>query len=258
MQRIERKDIDAFEGLKGFETLYCSGNRELLQKPKISIVGARKASKYAREQTYMLAREFAQRGYVIVSGGAMGIDTAAHRGAGSAHTIAVLGSGIDIKYPAINRELLEDIEKSGLLLSRFEKGFRPTRWSFVVRNELVVALGEILIIAEAQKESGSMRSAQIALKQGKKIYVLPHRLGESTGTNELLRKGLAEPIYDLESLVESFGHKESGEMEDDFTAYVKTSPMYEDAIRRYKERIFEAELLGIIEVRDCKIVYKGS
>jgi len=91
--------------------------------------------------------------------------------------MTVLPCGINIKYPAINKNLLCDIEKQGLLLSQFKKDFKATPWSFVVRNELVVALGDVLIVAEAQLSSGSMRSVEFALKMNKDIFVLPHRVG---------------------------------------------------------------------------------
>ena len=178
--------------------LFFSGELSLLQKTKISIVGTRKPSKYTREYTQKLASLLSKRGVCIVSGGAMGVDAIAHSGAGSANTIAVLPCGIDIKYPSVNKNLLSDIEKNGLLLSQFEEGFKSRPWSFVTRNELVVALGEVLIVAEADLSSGSMRSVAYALAMGKEIFVFPQRLGESNGTNELLASGKAKAIYDIE------------------------------------------------------------
>ncbi len=200
--------------------------------------------------TLRLASALAQKGYVIVSGGAMGVDALAHRGAGAANTIAVLPSGIDILYPSINSKLLAEIGSKGLLLSQFEKDFKPTKWSFVVRNEIVVALGEYLIITQADKNSGSMRSAEIAMKMGKKIYVLPHRIGESDGTNYLAKEGLAEIIWDIDAFVQASSS-------DPFIEYLKSAPTYEEAIALYGERIFEAEVDGLIEVQNMRIVYKG-
>ncbi|WP_300366910.1 DNA-processing protein DprA, partial [Hydrogenimonas sp.] len=140
----------------------------------------------------------------------------------------------------------------GLVLSQFEPDFRATPWSFVVRNEVVVALGEVLVVAQADRESGTMRSVEFAKAMGKKIFVLPHRLGESEGTNDLLKEGAAEAIYDIETFADMFGSGE-GEKDDEFLAFCRTSPSYEEAANRFGERLFEAELEGIIEIRDGRV-----
>lgn len=254
MDFINKGKIEELKDLN-IEKLYFRGDLSLLKRPKISIVGARRASGYSKEYIYKISKEFAKRGYAVVSGAAMGIDAAAHRGAGSNNTIAVVASGLDIRYPAVNRNLIVNIEKNGLVLSQFDYGFVPTPWSFVVRNKTVVALGEFLIVGEADLNSGSFRSIEYALKLGKKIYVLPHRLNESSATNYLLQKGLAEPVYDIEEFADRF--KSIEKKSDEFVEYLKSSPSYEEAVKVYKNRIFEAELLGLIEVRNMKIFYKG-
>ncbi len=197
--------------------------------------------------TLRLAKHFAQKGYVIVSGGAMGVDALAHQGAGVHNTICVLPCGIDLRYPAVNRKLLDEIAAKGLLLSQFEPGFRATKWSFVVRNRVVVELGEFLVVTQADRKSGSIRSVEYALKMGKKIYVLPHRIGESEGTNELAQKGLAEVIWSIDE-----------EVQDTFLNYLRRSPPLEEAVAKYGERIFEAELEGLIRIEGTKIVYIGE
>jgi len=244
-----------FAGLKKPpEKIWYRGDPALLKRPKVSIVGTRRPSAYTRAMTQQLAQELARRGVVIVSGAAMGVDAIAHEGAGPSRTIAVLGTGVDLRYPAVNASLIEAIEKEGLLLSRFEPGFRATSWSFVVRNELVVALGEILVITEADEGSGSMRSAEIALKQSKEIWVLPHRLGESAGTQWLLQEGLAKPIYSLEALADRFGTVPGRELPaDEFFYFCQRNPTVEEAVFHFGERVYEAELTGEIEIRDGKI-----
>ncbi len=228
----------------------------LLDRPKVAIVGARKASGYAKQVTYQLASLLAKKGCAVVSGGAMGIDAMAHRGAGAENSIAVLANGLDIKYPAINKELLGLIEQNGLLLSRFEEGFRPTRWSFVLRNEIVVAMSEALVVSEAQKKSGSMRSVEFAIKHKKPIFVLPHRLGESEGTQELLEKGIAQAIYNLEHFTDRFGQKKSETNE--IEQYLQNMPSYEEALKRYGQKIMEMEIEGLIEIKDMRIYYRGK
>ncbi len=239
---------------KAPEKLWYRGNRSLLKKPKVSIVGTRRPVSYTRKMTMNLAATLAKRGVMIVSGAAMGVDAMAHQGAGPSRTIAVVATGIDLCYPAINASLIESIEREGLVLSQFEPESRAAAWSFVVRNELVVALGEVLVITEAEEESGSMRSAEYALMQGKEIYVLPHRLGESGGTNRLLREGLAKPIYDLEAFADRFGFMTEEVVErDEFFYFCQKNPTLDEAIALYGERIYEEELLGKIAIENGRI-----
>lgn len=229
------------------ETLYYRGDTALLSRVKLSVVGSRRANAYARFTTQELAAKLAGVGVCIVSGGAMGIDGIAHAAAGAADTIAVLANGLDIRYPATNRELLESIESRGLLLSPFEDGFKAAAWSFVVRNEIVVALGDALIVTQADPDSGSMRSVEYAQKMGKKIYVLPHRLGESEGTNRLLACGEAEAIYDIDAFVARYG-KAAKCAADPFLEFCRANPTYEEAVRAYPQEVFQYELEGKISV----------
>lgn len=237
------------------------GNLELLKKPKISIVGTRKPSQYTRLMTRQISTILSNIGICIVSGGAMGVDALAHTGATAKNTIAILPCGIDIKYPAVNKTLLSDIEKDGLLLSQFDDGFRATSWSFVVRNELVVALGDILIVAEADLKSGSMRSVEYAQKMKKDIFVLSHRVGESRATQELLQENKATAIYDIDNFIsiikERYKLVDINECKDKstdpFIEFCKITPTYEEAMSQFGSRIFEAELGGIISIKDGRV-----
>ena len=255
MQKLQEEIVELKSMNKRPSHLYYEGNLELLKQQKISIVGTRKPSTYSRNLTTRLASLASKSGVCVVSGGAMGIDAVAHKGAGSSNTIAVLPCGIDIKYPAVNKNLLFDIEKKGLLLSQFDEGFRATPWSFVVRNELVVALGDVLVVAEAEVGSGSMRSVEFALKMGKKIFVFPQRLGESGATNKLLEEGKAESIYDINEFVARFAPKEISHAKgNEFLEFCKTNPTYEDVMKKYPDRVFEAELNGDIVVQNGKVI----
>ncbi|WP_324171250.1 DNA-processing protein DprA [Sulfurimonas sp.] len=255
MKKVEDKIVE-LESMKNYPNqLYFTGNLELLKRVKISIVGSRKPSKYSRLITHKLASSLYKNGVCIVSGGAMGIDAIAHKSAGVSNTICVLPCGINIKYPAINKNLLVDIEKSGLLISQFEKDFRATPWSFVVRNEVVVALGEVLVVIEAELNSGSMRSIELALKMGKEIFVIPHRMGESEGTNELLKSLKAKAIYDIDEFVSRFASRDILENKvDDFIEFCKTNPTYELALKEYPQRVFEAELSGEIIIQNGRVI----
>jgi len=254
MKKLEEK-IPELSCMKKYpKELYVSGDEMLLRRKKVSIIGARKTSKYARELTHKLSSALSKVGVCIVSGGAMGVDAVAHKGATPANTIAVLPCGIDIKYPAVNKNLLHDIEKDGLLLSQFSEGFRATPWSFVVRNEVVVALGDVLVVAEAELGSGSMRSIEFALKMGKEIFVFPHRLGESSATNELLKENKAQVIYDIDAFVSRFGDINLIQKPtDDFLEFCKSNPTYDETLSKFPQRVFEAELAGEIEVRNALV-----
>jgi DNA processing protein len=191
---------------------------------------------------------------VVVSGIAAGVDKIAHEGAGWENTIAVLPCGIDIRYPVANSELIQSIEQRGLSISQFEVGFEAREWSFVVRNEVVVALGDVLIVTEADIGSGSMRSVEYALAMGKPIYVLPHRIHESTATRKLLREGNATAIDDIDSFVSSITQKGKNTIEDTpFLAFCRNNPTYEEVVGQFPSEIFEAELLGVIEVKNGRV-----
>ncbi len=230
------------------KALWYIGNSRLLKRRKVSIVGTRRPLAYTKDFTYKLARALAKRGVVVVSGAAMGVDAIAHQGAGAENTIAVMANGLDIRYPVVNKNLIIDIEKKGLTLSFYEAGFHARPWSFVARNELVVALGEVLIVTEGELNSGSMRSVEFALKMGKEIFVLPHRLSDSSGTNSLIRDGKAKVIYDIEEFANRFGAAK--QEEDPFIEFLETSPTLEAALSKYGERVYEAELEGLIIIKD--------
>lgn len=237
------------------KTLYYKGSLELLSRPKISIVGTRRPNPYTRAITHELAKKFASAGVVIVSGAAAGVDTLAHCGAGYDNTIAVLPCGIDLCYPKANSELIQSIGNKGLLLSQFEPSFEARAWSFVVRNEIVVALGECLIVTEADTDSGSIRSAEYALEMGKQVYVLPHRVRESEGTHQLLAQGKAIAIENMDQFVAHISKTAVNSITDTpFLAFCRTSPSYEEAMRLYPKEIFESELNGIVDVRNGRVV----
>jgi len=255
MQQIDFH-IDVLESMKKYpKELYSIGNTELLNSNKISIVGSRKPNQYAREMTYQLATKLSKMGVTIVSGGAIGVDAIAHKAAGASNTIMVAATGLDKRYPSINKNLISSIEKEGLVLSQFASGTPSNKYNFVLRNELVVALGDVLVVTYADKNSGTMRSVEYALKMGKEIFVLPHRIGESEGTNSLLANKEAEAIYDIDDFIAKFTcvSEKSSLEEDAFLTFCRTNPSYEMAVKKFPNRVFEAELSGDIVVENGKV-----
>lgn len=256
MSQIILEKISELESMNSYpKNLYYKGNCSLLKRPKVSIVGSRKPSAYTKQYTYSLAQALSKRGVCIVSGGAMGVDAIAHEGAGADNTIAVLAGGIDIYYPAVNKGLLKAIEQQGMLVSQFEPNFAATNWSFVLRNELVVALGEVLIVTQAAINSGSMRSVEYAQKMGKKIFVLPQRIGESDGTNKLLQDSKASVISNIEAFASSYGKAPQNTSidKDDFFYFCQQNPILDDAVSKFGERIYEAELCGQIIISEGRV-----
>ena len=252
-------DIKELHSMKKYpKELSYKGNLELLNRPKVSIVGTRRPISYTKQYTTQIVKALINRGVVIVSGGAMGVDAIVHQSALSQNTISVYATGIDIKYPAINRNLLQDIEDNGLVLSQFQDNFRATSWSFVLRNELVVALGDILIVMEADVNSGSLRSVEYAIEMGKKIFVLPHRIGDSIGTNKLISKGLAKPILDIEEFASIYGVSVGRDIpKDEFFYFCQTFPTYEEAMERFGDRVYEAEFEEIIYIENGIVYLNG-
>ena len=252
--------IDNCEFLQGSslekKRIFYKGDLSLLERKKVSIVGSRRPNAYAKHYTHEIASKLAKAGVVVVSGGAIGVDAISHKAAGTQNTIMVSATGLDKRYPVINKKLIERIENEGLVLSQFEENTPSFKYNFPLRNELIVVLGEVLVVTYADKNSGTMRSVEFAKKLGKKIYVLPHRLGESEGTNELLAKAEATPIYDIEAFVALFGTPKE-QINDLFLEFCKTSPTYEEALQKFAQRVFEAELMGEIAVKNGRVVLQN-
>lgn len=244
--------INELDSMKKYpQRISYKGNINLIDKRKISIVGSRRTLPYTREITHKISNGLSKRGIVIVSGAAMGVDAIAHNSAGDENTIAVVANGLNIRYPKVNTKLIKNIEKNGLILSTYEDNEEARAYNFVHRNEIVVSLGEILIVTQADEKSGTLTSINYALKMGKKVYTIPHRLDESGGTQKLLEKGLIEPIYDIEKFLNSFGKIEK--KEDELTLYLNTYPLYDDALKKYGAKIYELELESKISIKNGRI-----
>lgn len=249
--------IKQLEYMKKYpDNIYYIGNIDLLKNKMVSIVGTRKPTPYTKQFTYNISKALSQNNITIVSGAAMGVDAIAHSAAGTNNTIAVAGTGLDIRYPATNKKLIQDIEQNGLMLSMFKANTQSMPYNFPLRNEIVVALGDILIVTQSDEKSGTMRSVEFALKMGKKIYVLPHRLEESKGTQKLLEQNLATPIYNIDNFVsEIVGNDiKKDNLVDPIFEYLNTNPTFDEATQKYPNELFEYELNGKIEVKNGRVI----
>jgi DNA processing protein len=158
----------------------------------VTVVGARRASTYGREVARELGRELAAAGLVVVSGLAFGIDACAHRGALDAGlTVAVLGSGADVAYPAAHRSLWRRIGEVGLVISELPPGSGPWRWTFPARNRIMAALSGMTVVVEAAERSGSLITVDLATDLGRDLGAVPGPVGSrlSAGPNNLLAGG---------------------------------------------------------------------
>jgi DNA processing protein len=158
----------------------------------VTVVGARRATSYGREQAGAIAAELAAAGFAVVSGLAWGVDGAAHQGAVErGFTAAVLGCGADVAYPRHHCRLYERIGGSGLILSELPPGTPAWRWAFPARNRIMAALGTMTIVVEAAAHSGSLITAELATDLGRDVGAVPGPVGArmSIGTNQLLADG---------------------------------------------------------------------
>lgn len=175
-------------------------------RPVVTIVGTRRPTSYGRIITEQLATRLVERGVVIASGLALGVDGIAHQAALKAGgtTVAVLASGVDIPTPNSHRQLAEDIVASGgALISSFPPGTHPMKFRFLERNWLETALSDSMIVTEATTRSGTMNTVSHALSQGRDVYAVPGSILSpmSGGCNQLILTG-ASPIIDIDEWVE--------------------------------------------------------
>lgn len=171
--------------------LTVRGNKGLLAGYPIAVVGARNASANGQYLAETLARDLGNAGMMIVSGLARGIDAAAHRGALSTGTVAVIGGGIDITYPRENHHLQDAIAESGLLVTEARPGEQPTARHFPRRNRIIAGMSAGVIVVEAAPRSGSLITARLAGEYGRDVFAVPGAAHDprGRGTNQLLREG---------------------------------------------------------------------
>nr|WP_224503251.1 DNA-processing protein DprA [Celeribacter litoreus] len=171
--------------------IWIKGDASLLEHPMLAIVGARNVSSIGTRFTRTLARDLGTEGFVITSGLARGIDTAAHQASLETGTLAVVAGGLDQIYPAENKALYHEIAEKGLLLSEQPFGMKPIARHFPMRNRIVSGLSRATIVVEAAARSGSLLTAGNALDQGREVMAVPgHPFdGRTAGCNLLLRDG---------------------------------------------------------------------
>jgi len=215
MNKVVIKDKNYPELLKKISNspseLYFDGNLGKKEKYPLAVVGTRKISDYGRQITEYFVKILAQAGVTIVSGLALGVDGLAHKTALQAkgRTIAVLGSGLNNIYPTIHKKLAQDIiDFGGAIVTEYEPNINPSKITFPARNRIISGLSLGVLVIEAPQKSGALITATQAIKQGRKVFVIPARIYDknSSGSNNLLKKG-AQAVIKPEDILESLGIK---------------------------------------------------
>lgn len=183
--------------------LYCKGQRSLLSQPALGIVGSRNATPQGVRDAEAFARALSDAGLTIVSGLALGIDAAAHRGglAGAGSSVAVIGTGLDRIYPARNKSLAHQLAENGLIVSEFSLGTPPLPGHFPRRNRLISGLSRGVLVVEAAPDSGSLITARVATEQGREVFAIPGSIHSplARGCHALIKQGakLVESAADI-------------------------------------------------------------
>ena len=183
--------------------LYAIGNLNWLNHPSIAMVGSRSATPQGEKNAEEFAKSLCEQGLCVISGMALGIDGAAHRGALKANgaTIAVVGTGLDIVYPARHRDLAHKIAERGLILSEFPLGTPSKAQNFPRRNRLISGLSLGCLVVEANIDSGSLITARLAAEQGREVFAIPGSIHSpvTKGCHQLIKQGakLVESVQDI-------------------------------------------------------------
>lgn len=183
--------------------LYIRGRLDLLARPALAIVGSRNATAQGKANAGAFAQALSDAGVCVVSGLALGIDAAAHEGAlrGTGSTIAVVGTGADLFYPARNRVLAERIANEGCIVSEYALGTPPTSGNFPRRNRIISGLSSGVLVIEAAAQSGSLITARVAAEQGREVFALPGSIHAplAKGCHQLIRDGarLVETVNEV-------------------------------------------------------------
>lgn len=197
IQLITREDKEYPKRLKEIYNspvcLYVRGSMPKQQAITLAVVGARNCSNYGKEMAMDFAFSLARAGVQVVSGLARGIDGYAHQGAlnGGGPTFGILGCGIDICYPSCHLEMFMNMQEHGGVISEYGIGVSPNKWNFPMRNRLISGFSDGILVVEAREKSGSLITVDMALEQGKDVFVVPGRIGEelSKGCNNLIKMG---------------------------------------------------------------------
>lgn len=190
--------------------LFSLGSTEVLDRPRVAVVGTRRCTSAGRTTARELGHDLAAAGVCVLSGLALGIDGEAHRGAleaeGGAPPAGVVGTGLDVVYPHRNAELWSRVAAAGCMISEYPLGTTPAAWRFPARNRIIAALADVVVVVESHAHGGSMHTVDAALERDRPVMVVPGpvRSPASAGTNDLLAAGSA-PVRDAGDVLAVLG-----------------------------------------------------
>ena len=188
--------------------IFTWGEATCLKNPCVALVGSRKATSYGRAVAHDFSKSLTNQGVTVVSGGAIGIDTAAHTGAvdGAGLTVGVLGCGLDVDYPKQNNLLFQRIRERGVLISEYPPEAQPDAWRFPGRNRIISALSSIVVVVEAPLKSGALITAEFAVEHGKLVMAVPGNIDRegSAGCNEQIKAG-ATMVTSVDEIFDQLG-----------------------------------------------------
>ena len=208
----------------------------------VTIVGTRSASSYGRTVTQQLTTELVGRGYSIISGGALGIDSAAHHAAihAGGTTVGILACGVDVPYPAAHKQLFRDIIHSGSLISEYPPGRRPARHRFLTRNRLAAAFGAATVVVEAGFRSGALNTASWSEHMNRPVLAVPGSVlsRESCGCHRLIREGRAILVERTEDIIEALSTV--GETDAEYTLELQYPKRPSQGLNMDQLRVYDA------------------
>ncbi|BES68998.1 DNA-processing protein DprA [Marinobacter nanhaiticus D15-8W] len=225
--------------------LYMRGQREILSQPQLAIVGSRNASRAGLDHARQFARALAERGFVITSGLALGVDGAAHRGAldAAGRTLAVLGTGVDVAYPAAHQSLVQEILVNGALISEYPPGLPPRPGHFPRRNRIISGMSRGTLVVEASLRSGSLITARLALEQGREVFAIPGSIHNplARGCHQLIRQGasLVESVADIEEELSAWWQADTDPPENSTTPAPPPQPEIPEHLEARERQVLE-------------------
>jgi DNA processing protein len=241
--------------------LYVRGKIELLNSHVISIVGSRRPTLYGNQMAEKVARDLANRGLVIASGLARGIDASAHKGALSSATgatIGILGCGVDVVYPKENKKIFGQIEERGAIVSEFPMGTFPAPQNFPIRNRIIAGIALGVVVVEGAQYSGSSITARLAMEFGREVYGVPGNATEpmSFGPNTLIKQG-AKLVMGWEDIVEELPTPVRAElMPVEVTSTEERTAIIQESLSGIPRQLYD--LLGVDKARQVDEIVEVS
>ncbi|RDU64641.1 DNA-processing protein DprA [Helicobacter sp. MIT 14-3879] len=236
------------------EKLFYIGNTGLLEKFKIAVVGTRNPNQYTKNITASLVKSLSKYA-VIISGGAIGVDSIAHINS-FPNTIMISPSSLDIIYPKENKKMIQNITNEALIISEYENKYHPKRHSFLERNRIVIAISDMVILPQGDLNSGTSSSARYAINLNKPIFTIPQRYNESKLTNSLLAQNKAKAIYNIDDFMREHFKDSINKIQnnsDEILDFCKDSPSFEVALEKFGNKILEYEFRGLL-IREANII----